>query len=78
LKLWIETITLVLRLFPGSGAHSFCKDFGDVSPLALETVLDAPIQGLEALLLRLRSTLAPSLSANEEIAAIILEQAESA
>jgi hypothetical protein len=40
--------------------------------------LDAPIQGLEALLLRLRSTLAPSLSANEEIAAIILEQAESA
>jgi len=78
LKLWIETIAIVLRLFPGSGAHSFCKDFGDVSPLALETVFDAPIQELEALLLRLRSTLTPSLSANEEIAAIILEQVESA
>jgi hypothetical protein len=68
----------VLRLFPGSGPHSFCKDFGDVSPLALETVFDAPIQELEALLLRLRSTLAPSLSANEEIAAVVLELAESA
>jgi hypothetical protein len=78
MKLWIETITLVLRLFPGSGGHSFCKDFGDVSPLALETVFDAPMQELEALLLRLRGTLAPSLSANEEIAAIILELAESA
>jgi hypothetical protein len=77
LKLWIETIAIVLRLFPGSGPHSFCKDFGDVSPLALETVFDAPIQELEVMLLRLRSTLAPSLSANEEIAAIILEQAES-
>jgi len=76
LKLWIETIAVALRLFPGSGAHSFCKDFGDVSPLALETVFDAPIQELEALLLRLRSTLTPSLSANEEIAAIILEMAE--
>jgi hypothetical protein len=78
LKLWVETMAVVLRLFPGSGAHSFCKDFGDVSPLALETVFDAPIQELEALLLRLRSTLAPSLSANEEIAAIILELSESA
>lgn len=77
LKLWIETIAIVLRLFPGSGPHSYCKDFGDVSPLALETVFDAPIQELEILLLRLRSTLAPSLSANEEIAAIILEQADS-
>jgi hypothetical protein len=76
--LWIETMALVLRLFPGSGPHSFCKDFGDVSPLALETVFDAPIQELEALLLRLRSTLAPSLSANEEIAAVVIELAESA
>jgi hypothetical protein len=77
LKSWIETIAIVLRLFPGSGAHSFCKDFGDVSPLALETVFDAPIQELETWLLRLRSTLAPSLSANEEIAAIILAQGDS-
>lgn len=74
MDLWIETICLLLRLFPGNGNHSYCKSFGDVSPLALETVFDRPIQELETLILRLRSTLVPSLSANEEIAAVLIEQ----
>ncbi len=74
LDIWLETISLVLRLFPGAGAHSYCKSFGDVSPIALETVFDHPIQELETLVLRLRSALAPSLSANEEIAGVLLEQ----
>jgi len=56
----------------------FLQGFRRCFAAALETVFDAPIQELEALLLRLRSTLTPSLSANEEIAAIILEQVESA
>ena len=74
MELWLETITWLLRLFPGTGPSSFCKDFGDVTPLALETVFDVPIQQLETLLLRLRSILAPSLSENEEILGVILEQ----
>lgn len=74
MDLWLDTIGLVLRLFPGAGSHSFCKSFGDVSPLALETVFDRPIEELETLVLRLRSVLTPSLSANEEIARVVLEQ----
>jgi hypothetical protein len=74
MELWLETITWLLRLFPGAGPSSFCKDFGDVTPLALETVFDVPMQELETLLLRLRSILAPSLSENEEILSVILEQ----
>lgn len=74
MDIWLEAIALVLRLFPGAGAHSYCKSFGDVSPIALETVFDHPIQELESLVLRLRSALAPSLSANEEIAGALLEQ----
>jgi hypothetical protein len=54
--------------------HSFCKDLGDVSPLALEMVFDRPIEELERLLLRFRSVLLPGLSANEEIAGIILAE----
>ena len=72
--LWLEAIAILLRLFPGTGAHSFCKDLGDVSPLALETVFDRPIEELERLLLRFRSVLLPGLAANEEIAAIILAE----
>jgi hypothetical protein len=71
---WLEIITLVLRLFPGTGSYSYCKGFGDVSPLALESVFDRPIQELESLVLRLRSALAPSLAANEEIASVLAEE----
>jgi hypothetical protein len=74
MDLWLETISWLLQLFPDASAYSFCKDFGDVTPLALETVFDAPLQQLETILLRLRSLLAPSLSQNEEIARVILEQ----
>ena len=73
-EIWLSAVCLLLRLFPGPGTCSFCKGFGDVSPLALETVFDRPIQELEALVLRLRSALVPSLSANQEIATILLEQ----
>jgi hypothetical protein len=73
-SLWLETVALVLRLFPGTGSHSYCQNFGDVSPLALETVFDRPVHDLETLLLRLRSILVPTLSDNAEIAAILLDE----
>lgn len=72
--LWLDTVALVLRLFPGFSKHSYCANFGDVSPLALETVFDGPIQELETLVSRFRSVLTPSLAANEEIATVLLEQ----
>jgi hypothetical protein len=73
-ELWLETMTLILRFFPGTGPHSFCKDFGDVSPLALESIFDRPIQDLESIVWRLRSLLAPSLTDNEEIAEVLLRE----
>jgi len=73
-ELWLETIALVLRFFPGTGPHSFCKDFGDVSPLALESIFDQPIQELESIVWRLRSVLVPSLTDNEEIAEVLLRE----
>jgi hypothetical protein len=73
-EIWIETMALLMRLFPGAGPHSYCKSFGDVSPLALETVFDQPLQELDSLVLRLRSVLTPSLAANEEIARVIADQ----
>jgi hypothetical protein len=76
LDTWLAAIGLLLRLIPGAGSHSCCKSFGDVSPLALETVFDQPVQELEVLLRRLRGSLLPSLSANQEIASILLEALE--
>ena len=78
MDLWLEAMTFVLRLFPGTGTAAYCKDFGDVTPLALETVFHHPIEDLETLVVRLRNVLAPSLSANEEIAAILFDHIASA
>ena len=69
--------SLLLRLFPGAGSQSYCKNFGDVSPLALETVFDPAIQDLERLVLRLRSTLLPTLSSNEEMMSVLQKVLES-
>jgi hypothetical protein len=74
ISIWLESVAWVLRLFPGTGAHSYCSSFGDVSPLALETVFDRPIADLERLTLRLRSVLLPTLHTNQEIASVLLEQ----
>jgi len=71
---WLETISLLLRFFPDTGANAFCKSLGDVSPVALETVFDPALQTLEVLVLRLRSLFTPVFSRNDEIAAVIAEQ----
>jgi hypothetical protein len=74
LPVWFDAMSWLLRLFPGTGAQSYCKDFGDVSPLALENVFDAPIQELEGLVLRMRGLLAPGAWANAEIAAALRDE----
>jgi hypothetical protein len=71
---WLETISLLLRFFPDTGANAFCKSLGDVSPVALETVFDPALQAVEVLVMRLRSMLTPVFSGNDEIAAVIAEQ----
>jgi len=76
--IWWSSVCLVLRLFPGLGSHSFCRGFGDVSPLALETTFDRPLQQLEGLVLRQRSVVVPGQAANAEIAAVLSEGLESA
>jgi hypothetical protein len=73
-EIWMRVAGLVLRLFPGTGNHAYCKSFGDVSPLALEAVFDQPIQELELNLTLLRSLLISSVYENEEIASVILGQ----
>lgn len=71
---WLETISVLLRFFPDTGSGAFCKSLGDVSPVALETVFDAPLQTLEILVLRMRSLFTPTFSGNDEIANVIREQ----
>lgn len=65
--LWYDTLAAVVRLFPGMGPDSVCKDFGDAPSLALETVFNQPLEALEKLLVRSRSLIVIDWNANREI-----------
>jgi hypothetical protein len=76
--LWWETLGIILRLFPGIGPDSFCRDFGDAPVLALEKVFDRPIAELETVQARTRSLVVTdwdqNLEIHEAIAAVAAKQ----
>lgn len=66
-ELWHHVLAAIIRLFPGVGPDSYCKDFGDAPPLALENVFDQPLADLEKLLIRSRSLIVIDWNANREV-----------
>ena len=66
-SLWYDTLGAILRLFPGMGPDSVCKDYGDAPSLALETVFNQPLEDLEQLVVRSRSLIVIDWNANREI-----------
>jgi hypothetical protein len=70
-ELWWDTISLLVRFFPGLGPDSLCRDFGDAPALALEAVFDGPLAALEKLIARSRSLIVIDWNANREMGAVI-------
>jgi hypothetical protein len=70
-ELWCDTLGLIVSMFPGVGPDSVCRDFGDVPPLALETVFNRPLEEMEKLVVRSRSLIVNDWSSNLEIHAAI-------
>lgn len=70
-ELWFQALATLIRFFPGVNPESYCIDFGDVPPLALETVFAAPIADLEKMLLRSRSLVFINWNENREVNAVI-------
>ncbi|MBV8376499.1 MAG: hypothetical protein JO279_05790 [Verrucomicrobia bacterium] len=71
--LWWETIGLVIRLFPGIGPDSFCRDLGDAPSSALDCIFDEAISQINLLLLRSRSLVLADWNQNLEIHDAIYE-----
>jgi len=66
-EMWHHTLAAIVRLFPGIGPDSYCKDYGDAPSLALEAVFNKPLEDLETLLVRSRSLVVIDWNANREI-----------
>ena len=65
--LWWETVGIILRLFPGAGPDSFCRDLGDAPSLALDGIFERPLSELELLQLRSRSLVVTDWDQNLEV-----------
>jgi hypothetical protein len=73
IELWWDIVGIVIRLFPGAGPDSFCRDFGDAPPLALDAIFERPLTELELLQVRTRSLVVTDWDQNLEIRAAIAE-----
>ena len=73
-ELWFDTLGAIVRLFPGAGPDSICRDFGDAPSLALETVLNQAVDDFDKLLVRSRSLLVIDWQQNREIQSVIEKQ----
>lgn len=69
--LWWETLAAIVRMFPGAGPDSTCKDWGDARPGAVHLVFDRAVSDLEALLRKTRSLIVIDWNYNREIHAVI-------
>lgn len=67
MELWWDLLAEIIRLFPGLGPDSYCRDFGDAPGLALERVFDQALANFEKLLLRTRSLIVIDWKFNREI-----------
>jgi hypothetical protein len=69
--LWWRTVAAIARFFPGQGADSYCRDFADFSPFAIERVFAAPLAELEELLRLSRGLIFSDWVANREVARVL-------
>lgn len=72
-ELWDELLSVLVRLFPGTGPDSFRRDYGDAPAGALETVFNEPLAAFDSLLIRSRSLIVIDWTANREIRSVIDE-----
>ena len=70
-ELWLTTLAAVLRMFPGPGPYSECKDYGDAPQGGLHKVFEKTMSDLDTLILRTRSFIVADWKSNREIAAVI-------
>ncbi len=70
-ELWWTMLAIILRMFPGLGPDSECKDYGDAQQGGLHKVFERIIADLDNLILRTRSLIVADWESNQEISAVI-------
>jgi hypothetical protein len=70
-NLWFDTLALLVRMLPGIGPDSYCRDFGDAPRGGLHKIYEAAQNQLDMLLVRTRSLIVIDWRFNREIHAVL-------
>ncbi len=70
-ELWWTTLAIILRMFPGLGPDTECKDYGDAQQGGLHKVFERTLTDLDNLILRTRSLIVADWKSNQEISGVI-------
>lgn len=71
MTLWSSVLAMIVRMLPGAGPASTCKDLGDAPPAALERVFDPALADLGSLLDRSRALIVADPASDAEIAGML-------
>ena len=72
-EVWYDTLAMVSRMFPGAGADSTCRDYGDAPAGGIHKVFDRAQSDLDDLLVRTRSLIAVDWTFNREVNELIAQ-----
>ncbi len=70
-ELWWTTLAIILRMFPGLGTYTVCRDYGDAQPGGLHMIFERAIADLDNLILKTRSLIVTNWKSNQEISTVI-------
>lgn len=70
-EVWVRTLAMIVRMFPGMGPDSVCRDLGDANPSGPHGVFDAVLEDLSRLLVETRSLIVIDWRFNREIHSVV-------
>ena len=70
-EIWWAILIIIMKMLPGMGPDSECRDYGDAQPGGLHKVFERTMDDIDNLILKTRSLIVSDRQSNQEIAAVI-------
>ena len=70
-EIWRAILVIIMKMLPGLGPDSECRDYGDAQPGGLHKVFERTMNDIDNLILKTRTLIVSDRQSNQEIAAVI-------
>lgn len=70
-ELWYDVLATLVRLFPGAGPDSHCRDFADAPSGGIHRIFDPVLKNVGDLIVKSRSLIVIDWRFNREIHAVL-------